>query len=158
MTGAPARNWLIALAWAIVLVVAGILEGETVATIERVGLVGARPPLPALQTGLRVAILIVVLILVRKFRRTLERVTLLVAAAAAGSTALYGIGLRSAWLSAFRLLSHLAAYALIMFLAGWEGRRRAPGPAAAILIRPRTLVNPRELGYTFSWNRKERPS
>jgi len=48
----------------------------------------------------------------------LERVTLLMGAAAAGSSALYGLGLRSAALSAFRLLSHLAAYALAMIVAG----------------------------------------
>jgi hypothetical protein len=55
-----------------------------------------------------------------------ERIALLTAAVAASSTALYVIGLRSAELSAFRLLSHLAAYALVMFCCGSEGFRHVP--------------------------------
>lgn len=50
-------------------------------------------------------------------RSALDRVTLVIAATAASSTALYASGYRSAGLSAFRLLSHLAAYSLVMIVA-----------------------------------------
>ena len=80
----------------------------------QVGLTGDRPPLPVVQTCVRIAIVIGSLLLVRVFRPALERTVLLTAAAAAGSSALFGFGLRSPALSAFRLLSHLAAFLLAM--------------------------------------------
>lgn len=112
------RNRLAITAWVAIFLACGFLAGETVATIRRVGLTGARPPLPAVHTALRVLIMVVALALVFVFRRTFERVALIAAAAAAASTALYGFGLRSAGLSAFRLLSHVAAYVLLMLVAG----------------------------------------
>jgi hypothetical protein len=118
MTDKLARNRLAALAWLAVFLVSGFLEVETVATILRVGLVGERPPLSITQTLLRILIAVVALVLLYAVHRILERIALLMAAAAAASTALYGFGVRSAGLSAFRLLSHLAVYVLIVFVAG----------------------------------------
>jgi hypothetical protein len=118
MSGNIARYRLTALAWAAVFSVSGFLSGETIATIVRDGLVGTRPPLSLFHAVLRILIVIVALMLIFVFHSILERIVLLAAAAAAGSSALYGFGLRSAGLSAFRLLSHLAAFALLMLLAG----------------------------------------
>src|ERR1700722_1212641 len=115
MTENIARARLTGVAWAAVLLVSGFMEAETVATMRRVGLFGARPPLSLTHTAIRILIVIVALALLYVFRRVLDRIALLIAAAAAGSSALYGFGLRSAALSAFRVLSHFAAYALVMF-------------------------------------------
>lgn len=113
-----AKIRLTALVWAAVFLVSGFLEAGTIGTVQRIGLFGTRRPLPLVQTIIHVLIAIAALVLSCVFRAALERVTLLIAAAAAGSTALYGFGLRSSGLSAFRLLSHLAVYALLMFVAG----------------------------------------
>src|SRR5215469_2623074 len=118
MSDNNAKTWLTALVWAVFFLVSGFLGAGTVATMTRVGLFGLRPPLSLLQTVLRIVIVVVALALLSVLRSRLERIALLIAAAAASSTALYGVGLRSAGLSAFRLLSHLAAYALIMVVAG----------------------------------------
>jgi len=112
-----ARHRLTALAWVAVFLISGFLASETIETMRRVGLFGTSPPLPVAQTVLRVLIVGVALGLLCVFRSALERMTLLVAAAAAGSTALHGLGYKSAGLSAFRLLSHVAAYALVMVVA-----------------------------------------
>jgi hypothetical protein len=129
MTEKITKNRLKALAWAVVFMSTGFLECGTVATLQRIGLVGARPPLSAVQTAIRVLIAIVALALLFVFHRAFHRIALLVAAAAATSTALYGLGLRSAWLSAFRLLSHLTAYFLIMLVSGVAARRELKGSA-----------------------------
>jgi hypothetical protein len=115
---AERHRQLTALSWVVVFLVSGFLEGDTVATMQRVGLFGTRPPLSVAHTVLRILIVIVALALLYVFHNVLERIALLIVAAAAGSTALHGFGLRSAGLSAFRLLSHLAAYALVMIVAG----------------------------------------
>jgi hypothetical protein len=109
-----------AAAWAAVFLVSGFLGSDTVVTMTHVGLFGLRPPLSVFHTVLRILIAVAALALLFAFQNRVERIALLLAAAAASSTALYGVGLRSAGLSAFRLLSHLAAYALIMFVAGWK--------------------------------------
>jgi hypothetical protein len=106
------------LAWIVVFLVSGLLECDQVATIQRVGLFGVRPPLSVAHTVLRVLIVIASIALLYVFHSALQRIALLTATAAAGSSALYGFGLRSAGLSAFRLLSHLLAYALVMLVAG----------------------------------------
>ena len=128
-----ARHRLAALAWAAVFLITGFLEGETLGTIDHVGLFGTRPPLPPAQTALRILIAAGALGLLFVFRSALERVTLLAAAAAASSTALYGLGYRAAGLSAFRLLSHVAAYGLIMVAASLRfaaAGRASRGPTA----------------------------
>jgi hypothetical protein len=112
-----ARHRLTALGWVAVFLISGFLACETIETMLRVGLFGTRPPLPVAQTALRILIIAVALGFLCFFRSALDRMMLLVVAAAAGSTALYGLGYRSAGLSAFRLLSHLAAYALVMVVA-----------------------------------------
>jgi hypothetical protein len=117
MSDNNAKTWLNALVWVVFFLVSGFLGADTVATMTRVGLFGLRPPLSLLQTVLRIVIVVVALALLSVLRSRLERIALLIGAAAS-STALYGVGLRSAGLSAFRLLSHLAAYALIMVVAG----------------------------------------
>ena len=95
----------------------GFLASETIETMRHIGLFGTRPSLPVAQTVLRILIVAVALGLLCAFRSALDQMTLLVVAAAAGSTTLYGLGYRSAGLSAFRLLSHLAAYALLRVVA-----------------------------------------
>jgi hypothetical protein len=118
MTDNNTRKWLTVLAWGTVFAVSGFLGGDTVVTMTRVGLFGRRPPLPVFQTVLHMLMAVAVLALLYVFHSRLERIVVLIAAAAASSTTLYGMGLRSDWLSAFRLLSHLAAYTLIMVVAG----------------------------------------
>jgi hypothetical protein len=113
-----ARHRFTALAWIAVFLFTVFLESETIETMRRVGLFGTRPPLRVTQTVIRLLIFVVAMGLVRFFRDVLDRMALLMVAAAAGSTALYGLGYRSAGLSAFRLLSHLAAYGLVMVFAG----------------------------------------
>ena len=105
------------LAWFVVMVVAALLVVETVAEILRVGLTGTRPPLSAFQTSLRIVLGVGAIALLGWRRHVLERATLLVGAAAACSSALYGFGMRSLALSAFRLLSHLVTYVLAMAVA-----------------------------------------
>jgi hypothetical protein len=106
------------LAWVAVLIASGLLAADTAFAIQRIGLTGTRPALSVLQTGFRIALVVGALGLFPAFRHRWERITLLMGAAAAGSSALYGLGLRSPALSAFRLLSHLAAYALAIIVAG----------------------------------------
>jgi hypothetical protein len=118
MSNDNARKRLITVACAAVFLVSGFLGGDTVVTMTRVGLFGQRPPPSVFHTALRILIAVVAVALLYVFQGRIDRISLLIAAAAASSTALYGIGVRSDALSAFRLLSHLAAYALIMFVAG----------------------------------------
>jgi hypothetical protein len=112
------RATVVSLAWCAVLIAAIVLAMGTARQIADAGLTGVRPPLPAAQIALRIAIVVGAIGLWRLFRHPLERATLVVGAAAAGSSALFGFGLRSAFLSAFRLLSHLAAYMLAAACAG----------------------------------------
>lgn len=109
---------LTVLAWVAVLIASGLLAADTALAIQRIGLTGTRPELSVLQTGFRIAIVVGALGLLFVSRNRLERITLLMGGAAAGSSALHGLGLRSPALSAFRLLSHLAAYALAMIVSG----------------------------------------
>jgi hypothetical protein len=127
-----ARHRLTALAWVAVFLISGFLANETIETMRHVGLFGTRPPLPVAQTVLRILIIAVALGSCAFFQSALDRMTLLVVAGAAGSTAIYGLGYRSAGLSAFRLLSHLAAYALVMVVAS---RKVAAARRKLILAR-----------------------
>jgi hypothetical protein len=110
-------KWAIAVGWAAIFIACGYLGFGTVGTLRRVGLFGARPPLSMLNAVWHIVIAIRAVALLFVFRGALERVALLIAASASSSTALYGFGLRSSTLSGFRLLSHFAAYALIMIVA-----------------------------------------
>jgi hypothetical protein len=120
--------------WALILLASAWLAVGTVAQILTVGLFGQRPPLAPFDTGLRIVIVAGAVALFYFRRDAFERVTLIAGAAAAGSSALYGFGMRSPGLSAFRLLSHLAAYTLAAIAAGrWlvAMRRRAATTIAA---------------------------
>ena len=99
------RRLLIAF-WLIVFGAALLLAADTTRFIVTSGLYAGRPALPRAQTALRMAII--------------------AGALAAGSSALLGFGLRGASLSAFRLLSHLAAYGLAAAVAGRALLQRAP--------------------------------
>ena len=111
-------NRLVVVMWLVVLGLAVWLTIETVMTIATVGLTGDRPPLPAFQTGLRIVFGAGGLVFFAIRRDAWERVTGILGAAAAGSTTLFGFGWRSPALSAFRLLSHLALFALAAIVAG----------------------------------------
>jgi len=110
-------TWLVGVGWFLVLSVAAVLTAQTAMYIALNGLVAVRPPLSTFQTGLRVFLALGALIPLFIRRDVLERVTLIIGAAAASSTALYGLGVRSSFLSAFRLLSHLAVYLLAVVVA-----------------------------------------
>jgi hypothetical protein len=102
------------------------LAAGTISTILHTGLTGARPPISLAATLLRALMVFAALSLLSTFRRPLERVTLLIAAAAALCTTLYGFGIRSPLLSAARLALHLAAYVLLMLVAARRATRREP--------------------------------
>ena len=110
-------HWLISGGWLAVLVVALFLTVQTALSILQSGLVANRPALSLLQTAWRVALGAGAagFLLVR--RDPIERAALLIAVVAAGSSVLFGFGLRSPWLSAVRLLSHLTLYALAAIVA-----------------------------------------
>src|SRR5215469_11405590 len=133
------RTRLVPLAWVVVFLASGFLGGDTVHTMMRVGLFGLRPPLSVAQTVLRIVIVLTALALLHALHGRLERIALLIAAAAASSSALYGIGLRAAVLSAFRLLSHLGAYALIMVVASQKVAIAFRQPRDTSEKAPRTL-------------------
>ena len=126
--------------WIVVLVAASMLAVDTAMFILRSGLVADRPPLPVAQTVLRIAIVAGAVVFMFIRRDALERLTLLTAAAAAGSSMLFGFGVRSPLLSAFRLVSHLAAYALAAIVAARalaELYRRVRPARAEAQARPR---------------------
>ena len=71
-----------------------------------------RPPLSLPQTVLRFAVVAFALILLVYRRDWIERATFLCAIVAAGSSALFGLRVRSTILDIVRLLFHFVAYAL----------------------------------------------
>src|SRR5262245_30243681 len=129
------RREFIAAAWLAVLVAAIGLALTTIGQIQEIGLTGPRPPLSAAETALRIALVLGAVAFVFLRRHPLERVTLIVGALAAGSSALFGFGMRSPLLSAFRLLSHLVLYMLATVCAArlvavaW---RSVPNPSSSI--------------------------
>jgi TRAP-type C4-dicarboxylate transport system permease small subunit len=126
--GLRLRHRLSLVGWAAILIASAWLAVGTVAQMLSVGLFGQRPPLTSFDTGLRIVIVAGAVTLCCVRRDALERVTLIAGAAAAGSSALYGFGMRSPGLSAFRLLSHLVAYAQgdrSRPIAGCHAARRA---------------------------------
>jgi hypothetical protein len=134
-------NRLIIGIWLAVFVGAAMLAVNTTVQIEQIGLTGPRPPLSAFDTALRIVFVFGAIVLLYFRRHPLERLTLIIGAAAAGSSALYGFGVRSDSLSAFRLLSHLAAYTLgvtaaLRSIVGSLRPRDVP-PGAALDRTPR---------------------
>ena len=134
---AERSNWItdepsmaIAIVWTTVLVVAMVLTMQTAFYILQNGLVADRPPLSPPQTLLRIArgAGAVAFLFVR--RRLVERAALLMAVVAAGSSALFGFGLRSPFLASVRLLSHLALYVLAARVA-WNVLMTMRGQATA---------------------------
>ena len=111
------RREVAAVAWLVVLIAAMGLALTTAGQIQEIGLTGPRPPLSTAQTALRIVLVVGAIAFLFLRRHPLERVALVVGALAAGSSALYGFGLRSPFLSAFRLLSHLALYVLASIVA-----------------------------------------
>lgn len=82
-----------------------------------------RPPLSALQTAARLAIVTVAVILLPFRRDWLERTALVCAIVAAASSALFGFGFRSTTLDVVRLLFHFLAYALgVVVSVRWLAR------------------------------------
>jgi hypothetical protein len=110
-------NRLIGAGWCAVLVVAVLLTIQTSTFILHNGLMADRPPLSMFQTGLRLALVLGATVLLWVRRDPIERAALITGILAPGSSALFGIGLRSPLLAALRLLSHLALYALAAVVA-----------------------------------------
>ena len=104
--------------WMAIVAAGMFMTADTLNIINAIGLVGERPPLSSLQTGLRAVLIAGAIVLLKTFRHPLERSALVMAIAAAGSSFLYGMGMRSPALSAFRLISHLVMYLLVAIAAG----------------------------------------
>jgi hypothetical protein len=125
-----------AIASLLLLILFAALFADAVAVLRQAGLFGQRPPLTTFATGLRLVFVVGAVTLFLRWRDVLERVTLLIGATAAGSSALYGFGMRSPALSAFRLLSHLALYSLAVVVCA---RRIATTRHIAARPEPRGL-------------------
>jgi hypothetical protein len=126
-----ASRWAKVVFWAAVAIAGAVRTADTAQLILDIGLTGARPPLSTADTALRIVLCAGALGWFYFRRDVLERVTTITGAAAAGSSMLYGFGLRSPALSAFRLVSHLILYALVVVVAtrfvitGWRRRTSA---------------------------------
>lgn len=110
-------NRLIGVGWCAVLVGAVLLTIQTATFILHNGLMADRPPLSMFQTWLRLVLVLGATVLLWVRRDPIERAALITGILAPGSSALFGIGLRSPLLAALRLLSHLALYALAAVVA-----------------------------------------
>jgi hypothetical protein len=88
-----------------------------------------RPALSPFQTALRLAIVAGAIVLWRFRRDAIERSALACAVVAAGSSALFGFGLRSTGLDVVRLLFHFLAYTLgVVVSIRWLSATNAPRP------------------------------
>ena len=105
------RQTLLTTAFVFLAVVCAAGAAWTVYWSVRYGLT-PRPPLSPLNTALRFAIVTLTVILLPFRRDWIERIALLCAVVAAGSSALFGLGFRSTTLDFVRLLFHFLAYAL----------------------------------------------
>jgi hypothetical protein len=110
-------NWVIGVGWVAILAVAVLLTAQSSVYILQNGLIADRPPLSLLQTTLRIALGAGAMAFLFVRRDVLERAALASAIIAAGSSALFGFGLRSPLLASLRVLSHLAMYALAAIVA-----------------------------------------
>ncbi len=91
-----------------------------------------RPPLPPFQTGARIVIVLIALILIRLRPDPVERTALIFTVVAAGASALFGFGLRSTVNDVARLLFHFLAYALgALVLLRWLADGRLKRGSAA---------------------------
>ena len=89
-----------------------------------------RPPLSAFQTLVRLAAVTAASLLWWVRRDHLERIALACAVIAAGSSALFGLGLNSVTLQVARLLFHFLAYSLgAVAIIRWFLAKRGSRPA-----------------------------
>jgi CHASE2 domain-containing sensor protein len=95
---------------ALVACIAGAV-GTAIWTLRH-GLLSERPPLPAWHTAIRVVIVLAAGLLAAVRRDRTERVALVCAVVAAGSSTLFGLGIRAPALFATRLIFHFLAYAI----------------------------------------------
>jgi hypothetical protein len=135
---ADRSNWItvqpnvaIAGGWIALLIGAVLLTAQTAIYILQNGLIAARPPLSLSQTALRIALGGGAMVFLFVRRLMLERAALAIGIVAAGSSALFGFGMRSPFLASVRLLSHLALYALTAIVAwrvltAWRREMAAP--------------------------------
>lgn len=83
-----------------------------------------RPPLSSPQIALRFAVVTFAVVLLPSRRARIERTALLCAIVAAGSSALFGLGVSSTSLDIVRLLFHFVAYVLgVVVSVRWLARR-----------------------------------
>ena len=111
--------------------VAVLLTAQTAIYILQNGLIAVRPPLSLSQTALRIALGAGAIVFLFVRRLILERAALAMGVVAAGSSALFGFGMRSPLLASVRLLSHFALYALTAIVAwrvlmAWRRETAAP--------------------------------
>ena len=87
-----------------------------------------RPPLSVWQTALRFVVVIIALGLLVRRRDLIERGAFACAVVAAGSSALYGLGVNSTALQVMRLLFHFLGYSLgAVAIVRWFHAKRAAG-------------------------------
>jgi hypothetical protein len=112
-------NLAVGIGWLVVFLVAVLLTAQTIVYILQNGVVAVRPDLSAGQTVLRVALGAGATAFLFVRRRPIERTGLFMAIVAAGSSALFGFGMRSPLLAAVRVLSHLVLWVLAAIVA-WQ--------------------------------------
>jgi hypothetical protein len=110
-------NFVVGIGWLVVFIAGVLLTAQTCVYILQNGLVAARPELSISQTMLRIALGAGAMAFLFVRRRPIERTALVMAIVAAGSSTLFGFGLRSPLLAAVRVLSHLVLYALFAIVA-----------------------------------------
>ena len=112
-------NLVVGIGWLVVFLVAVLLTAQTTVYILQNGLVTARPDLSAGQTMLRVALAAGATAFLFVRRRAIERSALITAIVSAGSSTLFGFGMRSSLLAAVRVLAHLVLWVLAAIVA-WQ--------------------------------------
>lgn len=93
-----------------------------------------RPPLSVFQTVLRFVVVMLAIVLFWRRRDLMERSALTCAVIAAGSSALYGLGVNSATLQVVRLLFHFLGYSLgVVAIIRWLRAKRMAKRSAAVV-------------------------